>query len=215
MYVLRDVIKRSIINSIAILTTGKNKEIEEKNLEVLLEKSTQITSCFDAHMFRVEKKIEKKINEKLLLMDYDDDELNEEENTQQQQSTSLANTEPQQQQQQTAPTSPIDTGSSSPDLIYSMMQNDMSQLFLGQIFRLLGSVFNALYMQLLMDSLAGNPDISRQMVANNPMFADNPNLREQMVNALSAMMEKMRNPEVQALMQNQQVLKAITQVQEG
>jgi hypothetical protein len=35
IYVLIDVTKRSIINSIAILTTGKNKEIEEKNLEVL------------------------------------------------------------------------------------------------------------------------------------------------------------------------------------
>jgi hypothetical protein len=47
------------------------------------------------------------------------------------------------------------------------------------------------------------------------MVADNPNLREQIVDALSAMMEKMRNPEVQASMQNQQVLTAITQVQEG
>jgi hypothetical protein len=64
-------------------------------------------------------------------------------------------------------------------------------------------------MQLLMDSLAGHPNISRHMVA------DNPNLREQIVDVLSALMEKIRNPEVQALMQNQQVLTAITQVQEG
>jgi hypothetical protein len=56
----------------------------------------------------------------------------------------------------------------------------MSQLV--QISRLVGSVFNALYMQLLMDSLAPNPDISRQMVANNSMFAGNPKLREQMLN---------------------------------
>jgi hypothetical protein len=88
-----------------------------------------------------------------------------------------------------------------------MMQNYISQLV--QISRLLESVFNALCMQPLMDSLAGNPDISRQMVA------DNPKLREQMVNALPAMMEKMRNSEIQALMQNQEALKAITQVQEG
>ncbi len=33
-----------------------------------------------------------------------------------------------------------------------------------------------------MDSLAPNPDISRQMVANNSMFAGNPKLREQMLN---------------------------------
>jgi hypothetical protein len=58
-------------------------------------------------------------------------------------------------------------------------------------------------MQLLINSLAGSPNISRHMVA------DNPNLREQIIDALSAMMEKMRNPEVQALMQNQQVLTAI------
>jgi hypothetical protein len=84
----------------------------------------------------------------------------------------------------------------------------MSQFILVQNFRLLGSVFNGLYLQLLMDSLAGNPNISRHMVA------DNPNLREQIVDALSVMMEKMRNPGVQALIQNQQVLTAITQVQE-
>ncbi len=36
-----------------------------------------------------------------------------------------------------------------------------------------------------------------------------------MINALPAIMEQMRNPEIQALMQNQEALKAITQVQEG
>lgn len=93
------------------------------------------------------------------------------------------------------------------------MQNYMSQLVQNP--RLLESVLNAPYMQPLMDSLAANPDISRQMVANNPMFANNPEMREQMINALPAMMEQMRNPEVQALMQNREALEAITQVQEG
>ena len=93
------------------------------------------------------------------------------------------------------------------------MQNYMSQLVQNP--RLLESVLNAPYMQPLMDSLAANPDISRQMVANNPMFANNPEMREQMMNALPAMMEQMRNPEVQALMQNREALEAITQVQEG
>lgn len=93
------------------------------------------------------------------------------------------------------------------------MQNYMSQLVQNP--RLLESVLNAPYMQPLMDSLAANPDISRQMVMNNPMFANNPELREQMINALPAMMEQMRNPEVQSLMQNREALEAITQVQEG
>ena len=94
-----------------------------------------------------------------------------------------------------------------------MMQNYMSQLVQNP--RLLESVLNAPYMQPLMDSLAANPDISRQMIMNNPMFTNNPELREQMLNALPAMMDQMRNPEVQTLMQNREALEAITQVQEG
>lgn len=111
--------------------------------------------------------------------------------------------------------SAIPTGATggSPGLISPMMQNYMSQLVQNP--RLLESVLNAPYMQPLMDSLAANPDISRQMVMNNPMFANNPELRDQMLNALPAMMEQMRNPEVQALMQNREALEAITQVQEG
>jgi ubiquilin len=130
--------------------------------------------------------------------------------TQQQPSTSATNTQP---QQQTA--SAISTGAigSAPGLISPMMQNYMSQLVQNP--RLLESVLNAPYMQPLVDSLAANPDISRQMVVNNPMFANNPELRDQMLNALPAMMEQMRNPEVQALMQNREALEAITQVQEG
>jgi ubiquilin len=133
---------------------------------------------------------------------------------QQQQPTGAPNSQQQQQQQQQA-ASAIPTGApgSSPGLISPMMQNYMSQLVQNP--RLLESVLNAPYMQPLMDSLAANPDISRQMVANNPMFANNPELRDQMINALPAMMEQMRNPEVQSLMQNREALEAITQVQEG
>ncbi|CAF1339793.1 unnamed protein product [Adineta steineri] len=134
----------------------------------------------------------------------------------QQESTGGSNNQQQdqqQQQQQTASAIPTGAPGSSPGLISPMMQNYMSQLVQNP--RLLESVLNAPYMQPLMDSLASNPDISRQMVANNPMFANNPDLREQMMNALPAMMEQMRNPEVQSLMQNREALEAITQVQEG
>lgn len=116
-------------------------------------------------------------------------------------------------QPSTASAIPTGAAGSSPGLISPMMQNYMSQLVQNP--RLLESVLNAPYMQPLMDSLAANPDISRQMIENNPMFANNPELREQMINALPAMMEQMRNPEVQSLMQNREALEAITQVQEG
>jgi ubiquilin len=128
----------------------------------------------------------------------------------QQQQTSPSTTNP---QQQTASAIPTGTDGGSPGLVSPMMQNYMSQLVQNP--RLLESVLNAPYMQPLMDSLAANPDISRQMVVNNPMFANNPELRDQMLNTLPAMMEQMRNPEVQALMQNREALEAITQVQEG
>ncbi|CAF1112266.1 unnamed protein product [Adineta ricciae] len=125
----------------------------------------------------------------------------------QQQSNDSSNT------QQASSAIPTGATGNSPGLISPMMQNYMSQLVQNP--RLLESVLNAPYMQPLMDSLAANPDISRQMVMNNPMFANNPELRDQMLNALPAMMEQMRNPEVQALMQNREALEAITQVQEG
>jgi ubiquilin len=125
----------------------------------------------------------------------------------QQQSTGATNP------QQAASANPTGAAGSSPGLTSPMMENYMSQLVQNP--RLLESVLNAPYMQPLMDSLAVNPDISRQMVVNNPMFANNPELREQMLNALPSMMEQMRNPEVQALMQNREALEAITQVQEG
>ena len=98
-------------------------------------------------------------------------------------------------------------------LFSSLMQNDMSQLVQNP--RLLESVLNAPYLQPLMDTMAANPELSRQMIGNNPMFANNPQLREQMLSSLPAMIEQMRNPEVQALMQNREALEAITQVQEG
>lgn len=74
---------------------------------------------------------------------------------------------------------------------------------------------NAPYMQPLMDALAANLNISRQMIANNPMFVNNPELCEQIINTLPAMMKQMKNPEVQALMQNSEALEAIIQIQEG
>lgn len=124
--------------------------------------------------------------------------------------------QPQQQQQQQATGSssnPSANANSFPGLVSPMMQNYMSQLVQNP--QLLESVLNAPYMQPLMDSLASNPELSRQIIGNNPMFANNPELREQMMSSLPAMMEQMRNPEVQSLMQNREALEAITQIQEG
>jgi len=122
-------------------------------------------------------------------------------------------TNPQQQQPTQQATGSSSNANNFPGLISPMMQNYMSQLVQNP--QLLEGVLNAPYMQPLMDSLASNPELSRQIIGNNPMFANNPELREQMMNSLPAMMEQMRNPEVQSLMQNREALEAITQIQEG
>jgi hypothetical protein len=124
-----------------------------------------------------------------------------------QQQYPVGSTNTQIQQQQAASTISTDGSNSSLGLISPMMQNFMLQLV--QNLRLFESILNVLYMQPFMDSLAINPDISRQMIINNP------ELREQMLNVSSAMMERTRNPEIQALVENQETFEAIRQIQEG
>ncbi|CAF3609869.1 unnamed protein product [Rotaria socialis] len=116
-------------------------------------------------------------------------------------------------QQQTASANPIGTAGSSPGLIYPMMPNYMSQLV--QNARLLEGVLIAPYIQPSMNARAANFDMLRQIVANSPIFANNPELREQMINALPAAIEQMRNSEVQSLMQNRKARTAIIQIQKG
>lgn len=116
-------------------------------------------------------------------------------------------------QEQGSAAAPTGTPGTGPNLIPPMMQNYMSQLIQNP--RLMENVLNAPYLQPLMDTLAANPDFSRQMIENNPMFANNPELRSQMIDALPNMMEQMRNPEVQSLMQNREALEAINQIQDG
>ncbi|CAF1359843.1 unnamed protein product [Rotaria sordida] len=129
-------------------------------------------------------------------------------NTQpQQQPTSSTNTQPPQQQQQVAARILSDTDSSSARLMSPIIENNLSQLVENHY--LLEYVLNAPYMQSLMILLAVNSDVSGQMVANNRQ------LREQILNALPAMMEQMKNPQIQALMENQQALQAIKHVGQG
>ncbi|CAF3961464.1 unnamed protein product [Rotaria sordida] len=90
--------------------------------------------------------------------------------------------------------------------ISQTIKNYISQL--DQNVHLIQDVVNKPCMQSLMNSIATNPDIPRQMVANNPK------LYAQIIDTLSATMkEQMRNLDVQALMKNDQVHEAIIQVQ--
>ncbi|CAF1263775.1 unnamed protein product [Rotaria sp. Silwood1] len=90
--------------------------------------------------------------------------------------------------------------------ISQMIKNYISQL--DQNVHLIQDVVNKPCIQSLMNSIATNPDIPRQMVANSPK------LYAQIIDTLSATMkEQIRNLDVQALMKNDQVHEAIIQVQ--
>jgi len=80
---------------------------------------------------------------------------------------------------------------------------------------LMSQMMSAPYMQSMFSSLAANPDQASQMLANNPMFAGNPQLQQQMSQMMPQMLQQMQNPAVQQLMSNPEALQAIMQIQQG
>lgn len=70
-------------------------------------------------------------------------------------------------------------------------------------------------MQGVMQMMSQNPELLNQMLSSNPLFANNPQLQEQMRNSLPQMMQQMQNPEMMRAMTNPRVIQAITQIQEG
>merc|ERR1719414_2762322 len=57
--------------------------------------------------------------------------------------------------------------------------------------------------------------MAASIVGNNPLFAGNPELREQMRNMMPSFMQQMARPEVQGIMSNPEAMRAIMQIQEG
>merc|ERR1719291_965781 len=70
-------------------------------------------------------------------------------------------------------------------------------------------------MQSMFSSLAANPDQAASMLANNPLFAGNPALQQQVSSMMPQMLQQMQNPSVQQLMGNPEALQAIMQIQQG
>lgn len=80
---------------------------------------------------------------------------------------------------------------------------------------LMSQMMNAPYMQSMFSTLASNPDQASAMLANNPLFAGNPALQQQMAAMMPQMLQQMQNPSVQQLMGNPEALQAIMQIQQG
>jgi len=60
---------------------------------------------------------------------------------------------------------------------------------------LMQNMINSPYMQNVMQNISNNPDLATQILSTNPMLANNPELRE-------TMLQQMQRPEMQAVFTN-------------
>ncbi|KAG7317985.1 hypothetical protein KOW79_019020 [Hemibagrus wyckioides] len=93
------------------------------------------------------------------------------------------------------------------------MQSLMQQI--SENPQLMQNMLSAPYMRSMMQSLAQNPDVASQVLMNNPLFAGNPQLQEQMRHQLPVFLQQMQNPEALSVMTNPRAMQALMQIQQG
>ncbi|XP_029607522.1 transcription factor SOX-6 [Salmo trutta] len=77
------------------------------------------------------------------------------------------------------------------------------------------NMLSAPYMRSMMQSLAQNPDLASQAMLNNPLFAGNPQLQEQLRHQMPVFLQQMQNPESLSVMTNPRAMQALMQIQQG
>ncbi|XP_049649630.1 ubiquilin-1-like isoform X2 [Accipiter gentilis] len=121
-------------------------------------------------------------------------------------------------------TTSASTGQSStipnlgPGLGVGMFNTPGMQSLLQQITenpQLMQNMLSAPYMRSMMQSLSQNPDLAVQMMLNNPLFAGNPQLQEQMRQQLPTFLQQMQNPDTLSAMSNPRAMQALLQIQQG
>merc|ERR1719322_268078 len=80
---------------------------------------------------------------------------------------------------------------------------------------LMSQMMSAPYMQGIFRGLQDNPEQAAAILSNNPMFAGNPALQQQMASMMPQLLQQMQNPQTQQLMSNPEALAAIMQIQQG
>lgn len=80
---------------------------------------------------------------------------------------------------------------------------------------LMNNLLSSPYMQSVQQTLASNPQLAQQMIANNPLFQGNPELQQQMQNMMPSLLERMQSPELQSVLGNPRALQALMQIQQG
>ncbi|XP_010212670.1 PREDICTED: ubiquilin-1-like, partial [Tinamus guttatus] len=81
--------------------------------------------------------------------------------------------------------------------------------------QLMQNMLSAPYMRSMMQSLSQNPDLAVQMMLNNPLFAGNSQLQEQMRQHLPTFLQQMQNPDTLSAMSNPRAMQALLQIQQG
>ncbi|XP_026741429.1 ubiquilin-1 isoform X1 [Trichoplusia ni] len=81
--------------------------------------------------------------------------------------------------------------------------------------RLVQSMLSAPYTNTMLQALAADPDMASQLINQNPMFANNPQLQDQIRTMMPQMLAQLQNPEMQQMMSNPQALNALLQIQQG
>merc|ERR1719411_1140036 len=80
---------------------------------------------------------------------------------------------------------------------------------------LMSQMMSAPYMQGIFRGLQDNPEQAAAILSNNPLFAGNPALQQQMSAMMPQLLQQMQNPQTQQLMSNPEALAAIMQIQQG
>nr|XP_006000332.1 PREDICTED: ubiquilin-4 isoform X1 [Latimeria chalumnae] len=119
---------------------------------------------------------------------------------------------------QAPPTVSNPLGVSSTTLGNGMFNSPGMQSLLQQISenpQLMQNMISAPYMRSMLQALAQNPDFASQIMLNNPLFAGNPQLQEQLRLQLPVFLQQMQNPDSLSVITNPRAMQALLQIQQG
>lgn len=71
--------------------------------------------------------------------------------------------------------------------------------------QLMQNMLNAPYTQNMLRALAADPGMANAILADNPLFQDNPTLQEHMRSMMPQFLQQLQNPDMQNLVTNPQV----------
>ncbi|GFS07754.1 ubiquilin-1 [Elysia marginata] len=93
------------------------------------------------------------------------------------------------------------------------MQSLMQQMMQNP--QMMSNMMQAPYMQSMMQSLTANPELAQQIIGNNPLFANNPQMQANMSQMMPNLLQQLQNPEVQNMVTNPRAMEALMQIQSG